>query len=153
MRPVLAKPGDLEVVSHVVRETIQTVYPGYYPQGAIDFFLQYHSDGAILSAISRDEVYLFEEDNDFIATGSVEGDYLTRLFVLPEYQGKGYGGRIMDFLEDLAFQNHAEARLDASLPAVGMYLKRGYVIASYHMEPTFRDHYLCYFDMRKQRPV
>jgi GNAT superfamily N-acetyltransferase len=136
----------------IVRGTIQSIYPAYYPPGAVDFFLEYHSDDAIRSAIARGEVYLFESDGGFVATGSLEGNYLTRLFVLPECQGNGVGSRVMDFLEGIAFQTFSEARLDASLPAVGMYLKRGYTIFEYHRERTNRGHFLCYFDMRKARP-
>jgi GNAT superfamily N-acetyltransferase len=152
MQPVPATIDHLDIVLRIVKSTIQTVYPAYYPSGAIEFFLDYHSDAATRAAIERGEVYLFEENSEFVATGSVEGNYLTRLFVLPEHQGKGYGSHIMDFLEDLAFQDHLEARLDASLPAVGMYLKRGYEISAYQRERTFQDHYLCYFDMKKRRP-
>jgi GNAT superfamily N-acetyltransferase len=152
MEPVLATLGQRDEVMRILRETIEKVYPAYYPAGAIDFFLDYHSPEAVGEAIARGEVYLFREGGQFVATGSLEGDYLTRLFVLPEHQGKGYGSRIMDFLEAITFRNHPEARLDASLPAVDMYLKRGYAVYAYHREPTFRGHYLCYLDMRKRRP-
>jgi len=152
MRPILATKDHLEVVHRIVHDTIHAVYPAYYPQGAVEFFLDYHSAQAIEGAIGRGEVYLFEEGGAFVATGSVEGNYLTRLFVLSEHQGKGYGSRIMDFLENLAFQVSDSARLDASLPAVDMYIKRGYALVAYHRERTFRDHYLCYLDMKKSRP-
>lgn len=152
MQPVLATADHLETVVGLVRGTIRAVYPAYYPSGAVDFFLAYHSDEAILSAIQRGEVYLFEEGGEFVATGSAEGNYLTRLFVRVERQGEGIGSSVMDFLEGLAFREHDEARLDASLPAVGMYLKRGYEVARSFCKPVLRDHYLCYFDMRKPRP-
>lgn len=28
-----------------------------------------------------------------VGTGSIRGNEICRLFILPEYQGKGYGGR------------------------------------------------------------
>ncbi len=152
MQPVPATLCHLDTVLDIVQGTIQAIYPAYYPQGAIEFFLDYHAREAIGKAIERGEVYLFEEGGEFVATGSREGDYLTRLFVLPRHQGKGIGSRVMDFLEAQVFQEYDEARLDASLPAVELYLKRGYIIAAYRRERTFRDHYLCYMDMRKRRP-
>jgi len=151
MRPVLATLEQRDEVLRIVHQTIRSVYPAYYPAGAVEFFLNYHSPEAVGGAIARGEVYLFEEGGRFAATGSASGGYLSR--VLPERQGAGRGGRIMDFLEALAFRDHPEARLDASLPAVGLYLKRGYRIAAYRREPAPRGHFLCCFDMRKPRPT
>lgn len=110
----------------------------------MEFFLEYHSDEAIRSAIGRGEVLLFEEDGTPVATGSIEGNYLTRVFVSPEYQGRGIGSRVMDCLEAIAFRSFPEARLDASLPAAGLYLKRGYQFIGYHRKAALRGHYLCY---------
>ena len=48
MRPEIraAVPEDLAQVRQVVRETISTIYPKYYPAGAVELFLSYHSDEA-----------------------------------------------------------------------------------------------------------
>ncbi len=54
------------------------------------------------------------------------GNEICRLFILPEYQAKGYGNRLMDFLEDMVFGKYQAVHIDASFPAESMYLKRGY---------------------------
>ncbi len=44
MQPIMATADHLETVVGLVRGTIRAVYPAYYPSGAVDFFLAYHSD-------------------------------------------------------------------------------------------------------------
>ena len=61
-----------------------------------------------------------------IGTGSYKEDHITRLYVSPDYQGKGYGTFIMDKLEAEIAQEYDTVSLDASLPAGIMYEHRGY---------------------------
>ena len=61
-----------------------------------------------------------------IGTGSYKEDHITRLYVSPDYQGKGYGTFIMDKLEDEIAQKYDTVSLDASLPASIIYEHRGY---------------------------
>ena len=49
-----------------------------------------------------------------------------RLFVLSGYQGKGYGRALLDFAEEEILARESSVRIDASFPARGIYLKRGY---------------------------
>ena len=43
-----ASPDDLPMVGFITRRTIQEVYPRYYPRGAVEFFLDWHSDKSSL---------------------------------------------------------------------------------------------------------
>ncbi len=71
-------------------------------------------------------MYILIEDGVVIGTGTVNGEHINRLFVLPSHQGKGYGGKLMDELERIVSQNHRTVQLDASLSAAVFYEKRGY---------------------------
>jgi len=54
------------------------------------------------------------------------------MFVLPEFQGKGYGSMLLDRLEQQAAnKGYANVVLDSSLPAYSLYEKRGYVPIEY----------------------
>ncbi|BAE82859.1 GNAT family N-acetyltransferase [Desulfitobacterium hafniense] len=138
-----------EIVQKIVNETIGTVYPNYYPQGAVVFFLRHHSREAIQKAIAGNEVFLLEAEGEFVGTGSIKENEINRLFVLPAYQGKGFGTFMMDELEAIVFAAYPEAVLDASLPAYEMYSHRGYVPVEYHRIKTDNGHYLCYHVMKK----
>lgn len=62
---------------------------------------------------------------NIIGTGSIRKNEICRLFILPEYQGKGYGSKLMDLLETRILENYPRVHVDASFPAESMYLKRG----------------------------
>lgn len=149
MRIVKASDEHINIVKSIVKKTIETTYPNYYPQGAVEFFLRHHSDDAIKKAIINESVYLIQAEDEFIGTGSINGNEINRLFVLPQYQGHGYGTALMNELEKIVFYSYSEIVLDASLPAYEMYVHRGYMPVKYHKIKTENGHYLCYHVMKK----
>lgn len=149
MELIKASDEHFDIIKEIVKNTIETVYPNYYPKGAVDFFLEHHSDDAIKSAISNGMVYLFQVNDKIVGTGSIEECKINRLFVLPEFQGKGYGKYIMNELEKIIFVNYLEVFVDVSLPAYEMYVHRGYVPVEYHRIKTKNNHFLCYHVMKK----
>lgn len=148
---ILLKASDnhFDTVKFIVKNTIETIYPNYYPSGAVDFFLCHHSDGAINKAITGGSVYLIQDEDKIIGTGSIDKNEIKRLFILPQYQGNGYGTALMNKLEKIIFHDYSEIVLDASLPAYEMYIRRGYVPIDYHRIKTENGHYLCYHVMKK----
>lgn len=151
MEIIRATNAQFQTVRDIVKTTIETVYPNYYPSGAVDFFLSYHSDEAIRETIAKGSVYLLQADGRFVGTGSIHGFEIGRLFVLPEFQGRGYGTALMDTLEAIVFRDYPEITLDASLPAYALYLHRGYTPVAYHTLKMENGHYLCYHVMSKRR--
>lgn len=141
-----------EQVANVVKETVQEVYPRYYPSGAVQFFLDLHSRKRIEEAMSREEIYLASVQGKVIGTGSIRKNEICRLFILPKYQGRGYGSSLMDLLEARIFENYPKVHVDASFPAESMYLKRGYQITSYEKIETENGDFLCYHIMEKRKP-
>lgn len=140
-----------EQVAAIVKETIQKVYPHYYPSGAVQFFLDLHSEARIEEVMYSEEIYLVVVRGNVIGTGSIRKNEICRLFILPEYQGKGYGSRLMDLLEAQIFENYPKVHIDASFPAESMYLRRGYQIISYEKIQTENGDFLCYHIMEKER--
>lgn len=57
-------------IAAIVRETIQNVYPHYYPSGAVQFFLDLHSEAGIEEAMSSEEVYLAMAQGNVVGIGS-----------------------------------------------------------------------------------
>ena len=139
------------IVSGIVEKTIQNVYSHYYPSGAVQFFLDLHSEVRIRNAMSSEEIYLVMVHGNIIGTGSIRKNEICRLFILPEYQGKGYGSRLMDLLEARIFENYRKVHVDASFPAESMYLKRGYQITLYEKIETENGDFLCYHTMERER--
>lgn len=136
-------------VTEIVEKTIKAIYPHYYPSGAVQFFLDLHSEQNIGKAMEKEEIYFAVLQEKIVGTGSIRGNEICRLFILPEYQGKGYGSRMMDLLEDRVLRQYQTVHIDASFPAESMYLKRGYSIVSYEKIETEGGDFLCYHTMEK----
>ena len=143
--------SDLSLVKAISADTISEIYPHYYPKGAVDFFLSHHSEANICSDIKLQRVYLcVDMEQNAVGTVTVRDNEICRLFVLPAYQGKGYGTEMLDFAEKVISDHYSKIVLDASFPAKNMYLKRGYKVAEYNIISTDHGDFLCYDVMEKQ---
>ncbi len=144
-----AKETDFDSVKNITRKTIWSVYPKYYPSGAVQFFSDHHSDDRIKADIDAEKVFVLEADEIVIGTVTVSDNEINRLFVLPDFQHKGYGRALLNFAEEMISKEHDHIILDASLPAKQIYLKRGYVATKYNMIETENGDYLCFDVMEK----
>lgn len=144
--------SDCSIIKKISETTILNVYPHYYPKGAVGFFLEHHSEQNIKNDILKNQVFLWsDEDQDIAGTVTIKKNEICRLFVLPEYQGRGYGTELLDYAEKMIFKNYAEIILAASFPAKTLYQKRGYHEIEFHVMETKEDDYLCYDVMVKRR--
>lgn len=141
---------DTKTVRAITEQTINSVYPKYYPKGAVDFFLNHHNERNIISDIEKGIVYVLYDNENAVGTVTLRDNEILRLFVLPQFQGKGYGGRLLDFAEDKVAENYSKIIIDASLPAKPIYLKRGYAFSEYHTIETDNGDFLCYDVMEKE---
>ena len=144
-----AVPTESDIITELVRETIKAVYPKYYPAGAVEFFLAHHKPEKIASDIEAGKVYVIERDGIIVGTVTIDGNDIARLFVELSKQGSGYGGKLLDFAENMIFEYSETVRLDCSLPAKSIYIKRGYKEKEYCKILTDNGDYLCYDIMEK----
>lgn len=121
-----AKPSDAGAVASVVAETIRSVYPRYYPEPVVAKFLELHSEDAIAEDVRGGKIVVAEADGAIVGTGTVEGRHISRVFVLPGFQGRGVGSAILDELEARAAAPCGSAVVESSLPACALYERRGY---------------------------
>ena len=147
---IRAKESDFEIVKQITQNTIREVYPKYYHEGAVEFFSEHHSDERIMSDINAEIVYLIiTEDNVPVGTVTLTDNEIDRLFVLPAFQGNGYGRALLDFAEDAISKKYDVIKLHASLPAKSIYLKRGFREVEYFKIDTGHGDYLCADVMEK----
>lgn len=143
--------SDLSLVKEISKATIFEIYPHYYPKGAVEFFLAHHCESNICNDIKLQQVYLcFDTMQNAVGTVTIKANEICRLFVLPLYQGKGFGKEMLDFAEKTISNKYSKIVLDASLPAKKIYLKRGYKDIEYNIIPTDYGDFLCYDVMEKQ---
>ena len=117
---------ESESIYKLVQDTIKIVYPKYYPKEVVDFFCEHHSLENILRDIENGVVGVLIDNDRMVGTGCYQDNHITRVYVLPEFQGRGYGSFIMEQLEDIIAVEYDTVFLDASLPASHLYEKRGY---------------------------
>ena len=141
--------SESDIITELVRKTIKAVYPKYYPAEAVEFFLAHHKPEKIASDIEAGKVYVTERDGVIVGTVTIDGNGIERLFVEPSRQGKGYGGKLLDFAENMIFGYSEKIRLDSSLPAKSIYIKRGYKEKEYRKILTDNGDYLCYDIMER----
>ena len=146
----LAEVSDCDIVKMITVATIKEVYPHYYPKGAVTFFINHHNDENITNDILNNNVFLCSDlKGNIVGTVTVKKNEICRLFVLPQYQGNGYGKELMKFAEEEISKNYDEVILDASLSSKAIYLKMGYKETEYNIIKTKQNDYLCYDVMKK----
>ena len=144
-----ANIDEAENVCHIVQYTKTVIYPDYYTQAVLDFFGGLHSLDSIKSDIAQGRIGVLVKDGEIVGTGSHEDNHITRVYVLPEYQGQGFGTRIMDELEKEIFESYDHCYLDASLPACIFYENRGYKTVKHVKEDIGNGKCMVYEIMRK----
>lgn len=150
MEIVKAEPGSLAEVARITKDTISAVYPHYYPAGVVEFFLDWHKDEKILADIQAGEVFLLLDEGRAVGTITLHGEEITRLYALPRCQGKGYGRALLDFGEEAAGRVYGKIKVEASLPAKGLYLRRGYRETGFFTEEAANGDVLCWDVMEKR---
>lgn len=150
MEMKLAKKQDMEQIYNLVQETIKAVYPKYYLREIVDMFCEYHSRENVLKDIDAGNTYILLEDGEIIGTGTKQENHITRVYVLPKFQKKGYGTFIMNQLEDRIKEQYDYAEIDASLPACRLYTHLGYQTVDHGIWECKNDVIQVYEIMKKQ---
>ena len=142
---------DLDEVSELVRETIDTSYAAVYPPRVVDFFHQYHEREVVISDAASGHTIVVHSGGKLVATGTRAGTTVRRVFVRAAWQRRGIGQMMMAELEAAALAAGIE-RLDlsASLPAKEFYLRLGYEIVSEEDYEVAPGQHLEYYEMAKE---
>lgn len=149
MRYAAAEQGQVDELYELVQRTIRAVYPRYYPQAVVASFCALHSRDAIAADVAAGREGVVLVDGYVAGTGCRDGNHITRVYVAPAFQGRGVGSFIMQRLEGEIAHEHASAVLDASLPAVGLYERRGYRTLRHERFPVEDGAVLVYAVMEK----
>ena len=139
-----------DAIHHILHTTIRTVYPKYYPKEVTDFFCQHHSREHVLEGIASGKMRVVIDQNKNIGIGCYDGNHITGVYVLPDYQKQGCGSKIMDCLEAEISKKYDTVLLEASLSAVFLYEHRGYQTTGHGIYELENDVKLVYEIMEKK---
>lgn len=142
--------GDLEQLWSLVSRTIDACYPPFYTPLVIDFFKKYHRRENILRDADRGWTVVLEDMGKIVATGTLVGTNIRRVFVDTGCQRRGFGKGIMREIEGKAVDAGLKyVDLDASLFAKNFYLDLRYVILKHGEYPLTKEDILGYYKMAK----
>ena len=111
---------DAEEVSQVIRTTIEISNKRDYPEELMDELIRTETPEHVLGRSGWTHIYVVLDEEKIIGCGAI-GPYwgkedessLFTIFVLPEYQGRGIGRKIMETLEqDEYFQRAKRIGVD-----------------------------------------
>ena len=113
---------DIDELYNFIVETIKTSYYGYYPEEAINHFIEYSNKADILDDEQNNYIIVIKKEKKIVATGTLRYTHIKRVFVSPSFQGQGLGKLIMQDLEQKAKQNNLKlVELHSSLFAKQFY--------------------------------
>jgi N-acetylglutamate synthase-like GNAT family acetyltransferase len=122
-------------VSKMIEKSIKmSLFATFYPQSTILQTIENTSAEKIIESAEKTHFYVIEDKNEIVACGGIgpyseNGDesLLYNIFVTPESQGKGYGKKIIETLEnDEYFKKAKKTRVRAAISAIPFYRKMGY---------------------------
>jgi len=125
---------EAKEVSDLIRTTIRISNTKDYPTELMDQLIEYETPERVIERAGWTHFYVAHDEDKIIGCGAI-GPYwgkedessLFTIFVLPEYQGKGVGRRIIETLEtDIFFRRAKRIEIPASITGVPFYLRMGY---------------------------
>lgn len=128
------KPEDADEVSALVVKTLREVNSKDYSKEYIENDVQRLQPEGILERAEWTHFYVAVDKDKIVGCGAI-GPYwdkkdessLFTIFVLPEYQSKGIGRKIIETLEnDEYFLRAKRIEIPASITATPFYIKMGY---------------------------
>lgn len=126
--------GDEFAVSEVICTTLAISNRKDYSPEYIEKMIRSYSPEKVAAKAEKAHFYVAMDGETIIGCGGISGywgsteeSYLTSIFVLPDYQGKGVGRKIVETLEgDAYFLRAWRTEVASSLTVVSFYRNMGY---------------------------
>lgn len=130
----LFTPTDADETAAVVAKTLRVCNSRDYPPESIEEMVRTHSPSDLIRLSREGHFYVVCNGGKIVGCGGIAGYWgsltesiLLTIFVLPEYQGRGLGRRLVETLEqDEYFLRAERVEIPASIFACGFYKKLGY---------------------------
>lgn len=120
-------PSDSTELSKLMRETVIKSNSKDYSKKAIQCLYDAYSCEKLLKDSKKMNIFVAFEKSKLLGTISLVGDRISRMFVLPEFQGKKIGSKLIRHVERFAKrEGKIILRVRSSLTAYGFYQKMGY---------------------------
>ncbi len=128
------QPSDAQETSLMIAKTLRESNSKDYSEEYINENINAHSAEVLIERANEGHSYVVCDNSKIIGCGTIAGYWgsvtesiLLTIFVLPTYQGKGVGRKIIETLEqDEYFLRAKRIEIPASITACEFYKKMGY---------------------------
>lgn len=118
---------DAESCSRMINEIIDHIFSKNYSKEHCAFLRESNSAEALSKKALTSYAIVAQKENSVVGMAFLQGNYISKVYVAIEVQGKGLGKLLMRTLEKIAkTKGHRETILDSFLNSVGFYKKIGY---------------------------
>ncbi|UCF11733.1 MAG: GNAT family N-acetyltransferase [Thermoplasmatales archaeon] len=119
---------DLINVKYLIDEVSDFAYKSLIPKEGYEYLKNNLWGLDVLKKDAKEGYTIVVKDDDkIIGTGTIVGDYISKVYIKPEYHGRGLGKLIVKWLEDKAKSNGVKTIFLASnVYAEKFYTKLGY---------------------------
>ncbi|MDD5331883.1 MAG: GNAT family N-acetyltransferase [Candidatus Nanoarchaeia archaeon] len=122
-----ASKEDLINCSELIQTVIGQVNAKYYSPEIILAWQEYNALLNLEEEIKHTDFIVYEEKGAIVGVGAIEGAHIKKIYVSPNYQGKGLGKVILESLEQRARENgFVECELNSTINALNFYKRFGY---------------------------
>jgi len=122
-----AKVSDARAICALVRETVDKINSKDCSIKQINAWKRHYSERIVSQKIKSKDFYCLIKNNEIVGTCFLDGDFLGGMYVSAENIGKGYGKKLIKFIEDFAREkNIKKLELFSTKMAVKFYKKAGY---------------------------
>ena len=121
----LATKKDAQAIHNLHTKSVRGLCSKDYPPEVFDGWLKGRTPEGY-KGIAKNEMYVFEENDEILGWIHVRPNNIIGLFVAPEHTRKGVGRSLFDFGLDIVRKNRRnEIQFDATVTAVPLYEKCG----------------------------
>jgi GNAT superfamily N-acetyltransferase len=120
-------PADAPAVSTIIAITMRRSNSRDYPVDRLEALVDYFTPSKLQLLAAERECLVAVAEEGLVGTAARDGTELVTFFVLPEWQGRGVGTRLLEHLE----RNSRSAGIErlvvhASVTGAGFYERHGY---------------------------
>lgn len=131
---------DIIPVCRLIEEVLKRVNIRDYNETVISNLVELYSPENFKRYLKSRKCFLLEVDGEPAGTICIRENKIYTLFVSVNYQGKGYGRRLMKFAENkISKKGYERSRLLASLTAFKFYERLGYIKIGYEQDKDYGD--------------
>ena len=121
----LATKLDAKAIHDLHTRSVRGLCSKDYPSEVIEGWLKGRKPEGY-KGIARNEMYVFEENNEILGWIHVRPDNIIGLFVAPAHTRKGIGRSLFNFGLDIVRKNRSgEIQFEATVTAIPFYMKCG----------------------------